>query len=124
MKAGILFSTIIMGGILLSAGNSLAGGNPPVRSLAGGDKGAESIVLQGGSMAAVTFPHGRHQAIFVDCKPCHELFPQQSQAVDRMKGEGKLQKKDVMNMCKKCHTDLTDKGQKAGPTACKDCHKK
>jgi cytochrome c2 len=40
-----------------------------------------------------------------------------------MMAEGKMHKQDVMEMCKKCHTDLAGKGQKAGPTACKDCHK-
>ena len=113
MKASTLLSTVIVGGILLSAGSSMAGD----------DKGMETIILKGGSMGSITFPHGRHLGMFVDCKPCHELFPKESKVVDRMMDEGKLHKKDVMNMCKKCHTDLAEKGQKAGPTACNDCHK-
>lgn len=113
MKASTLLRTVIVGGILLSAGSSMAGD----------DKGRETIVLKGGGMGSITFPHGRHLATFVDCKPCHELFPKESQVVDRMMAEGKMHKQDVMNMCKKCHTDLAEKGQKAGPTACKDCHK-
>ncbi|MBA3002818.1 MAG: cytochrome c3 family protein [Desulfurivibrio sp.] len=114
MKTGALFNAMIIGGILLSAGNSMAGDN----------KGAESIVLNGGSLGSVTFTHGIHQGMFADCKPCHELFPKESQVVDKMKAEGKLQRRDVMNMCKKCHKDLADKGKKTGPTNCKDCHKK
>lgn len=114
MKASKLLSTVIVGGILLSTGSSMAGD----------DKGMEAIALKGGSMGSITFPHGRHQAMFVDCKPCHEFFPKESQVVDKMMAEGKMHKKDVMNMCKKCHTDLAGKGQKAGPVACKDCHKK
>lgn len=114
MKTGTVFCAMIIGGILLSGGISTAGD----------DKGAESIMLDGGSRGSVTFPHGRHQGIFVDCKPCHELFPKESHVVERMKAEGKLQKKDVMNMCKGCHNDLAKKGQKTGPVACKDCHKK
>ena len=46
------------------------------------------------------------------------------QVIDKMKSEGKLQKKEVMNMCKGCHKDMAEKGQKAGPVSCKECHKK
>ena len=87
-------------------------------------KGAPSIILSGGTSGEVTFPHGLHQGIFVDCKPCHELFSKEPKVINKMKAEGKLQKKEVMNMCKNCHKNLTAKGEKAGPTACKDCHKK
>lgn len=114
MKAGTLFTTIITGGILLSAGISMAAET----------KGAELIILRGGSMGSVTFPHGRHQGALVDCLPCHDLFPKEPQAVERMKAEGKLQRKEVMNMCRKCHNDLAGKGQKTGPTGCRDCHLK
>jgi hypothetical protein len=115
MKIGMLFSAMIIGGCLfLSAGSSIAGD----------DNGAESIFLKGGSMGSITFPHALHQVIIVDCKPCHDLFPKEPQAVDKLMAEGKLQKKDVMNMCKKCHKDLAGKGQKTGPISCKDCHKK
>jgi Cytochrome c7 and related cytochrome c len=114
MKARTLFSAIFISGILLSAGSSIA-----VE-----DKGAESIVINGGSRGSVTFPHGRHQGVLVDCMPCHELFPKESQVIDKMKVEGKLKKKVVMKMCKKCHKGLSKKGQKTGPVACKDCHQK
>ncbi len=113
MKASTLL-TLVVGGIFLSAGSCMAGD----------DKGIETIVLKGGNMGSITFPHGRHLTMFVDCKPCHELFPKESQIVDKMMNEGKMNKKAVMNMCKKCHTDLAEKGQKTGPTACRDCHKK
>lgn len=115
MKTGMVFSTMIIAGTLfLSAGSSMAKD----------DKGAESIVLNGGSMGPITFAHALHQGIFVDCKPCHDLFPREPLAVDKMKAEGKLQKKDVMNMCTKCHKDLAGKDRKTGPTACRDCHKR
>lgn len=114
MKTGALFSAMVIGGILLSASNCLAGDN----------KGADSIVLKGGSLGSVTLSHRLHQGMLTDCKPCHELFPKESQVVDKMKAEGKLQRKDVMNMCKKCHKDLADKGQKTGPINCTDCHKR
>lgn len=114
MKTTTFFNVMFIGVFLLSVGNSLAEDN----------KGAASIVLKGGSSGAVTFPHDRHQKIFVDCKPCHELFGKESQVIDKMKTDGRLKKKEVMNMCKNCHKDLSVKGEKAGPTACKDCHKK
>jgi hypothetical protein len=88
------------------------------------ETGASSIVLEGGSLGNIVFPHGRHQGFAVDCRPCHELFPQESNAINKMKAAGTLQKKDVMNLCKGCHTDLAAKGEKAGPVACNDCHKK
>ena len=114
MKVATLLSAMVIGGILFSAGSSMAGhGN-----------GAESMVLDGGRQGEVAFPHGRHQVILVDCMPCHGLFPKEAQVLDKMKTEGKLKKKDAMNMCKKCHKDLAKKGQAAGPTTCKGCHKK
>ncbi|MBU2538184.1 MAG: cytochrome c family protein [Proteobacteria bacterium] len=114
MKTGSLFSAMIIGGILLSGSNSQAVDN----------KGAESIVLKGGSLGSITLSHRLHQGVLADCKPCHELFPKESQVVDKMKAEGKLQRKNVMDMCKKCHKDMADKGQKTGPTNCTDCHKR
>ena len=114
MNAGRILSAIFIGSILLSAGNSIAAE----------DTGAESIALDGGSRGLVTFPHGRHQGFLVDCMPCHELFPKEPQVIDKMMSEGKLKKKVVMNMCKNCHKDLSQKGQKTGPVACKDCHQK
>ena len=113
MKIWSLLSALLLAGIFLAAGQSLAG-----------DNGAESIILNGGTMGSITFPHGRHQAVVVDCMACHELFPQESHVIDKLKSEGKIKKQTVMNMCKKCHKDMADKGQKSGPTLCKDCHKK
>jgi hypothetical protein len=114
MKVVKLFSAMIVGGILLSGGNCIAGD----------DTGAELITLQGGSMGTITFPHQSHQSIFVDCKPCHDLFSKEAQVIQKMKTEGKLKRKDVMEMCRNCHKDLAAKGQKTGPIACMDCHKK
>ena len=115
MKKNRFLAAMLIGVFLLAAaGNVLAEEN----------KGAESIVLNGGSIGSVTFPHGLHQGVFVDCKPCHELFGKEANVIDKMKAEGKLQKKQVMDMCKNCHKELAAKGEKAGPTGCKDCHKK
>lgn len=114
MKAGTLFRLIFIGSFLLSTGSGIAAE----------DKGAESITLNGGSRGSVTFPHGRHQGFLVDCMPCHGIFPKENQVIEKMKADGELKKKVVMNMCKKCHKDLSKKGQKTGPVACKECHQK
>ena len=87
------------------------------------EKGAESAILFS-KQGSVVFPHGRHQKLFVDCRPCHELFPKSPQVISKMQAEGKLKKKEVMNMCKRCHEARVTKGESAGPTACKDCHAK
>ncbi|MDA3970652.1 MAG: cytochrome c3 family protein [Desulfobulbaceae bacterium] len=87
-------------------------------------KGAESILLKAGSKGDVLFPHGIHQGVTVDCQPCHGLLPKESAIVGKMQTEGKLQKKEVMNMCRECHKELASKGERAGPTACAGCHEK
>lgn len=98
----------------------------PANSVLGAqeEQGAQSVVLSASAQGSVDFPHGRHQKVFVDCKPCHELFPKEAKGIEKMKAEGKLQAKEVMTMCKNCHQKLAAKGEKAGPTACKDCHQK
>ena len=93
-------------------------------SFAEQSQGAESMLLKGGSRGDIHFPHGRHQGVTVDCMPCHGPLPKEAQVLDKMKGEGKLEKKQIMNMCKGCHKELASKGQKAGPTSCRGCHKK
>ncbi|HSH68354.1 MAG TPA: cytochrome c3 family protein [Deferrisomatales bacterium] len=114
MKSGILVCAGLAGVAVFAAGGVMAGDA----------KGAESIALDGGSRGSVIFPHGRHQGVLVDCKPCHDLFPREAQAVGSMKAAGKLQVKEVMNMCKNCHKDMAQKGLQTGPVACGDCHKK
>lgn len=93
-------------------------------SFASSEKGAESIVLKGGNLGDVTFPHGRHQGVTVDCQPCHTMFPEESGVIEKMKNEAKLKKKEVMDVCKACHKERISKGEKAGPTTCKGCHQK
>ena len=86
------------------------------------DNGSESIVLKGGKLGNVVFPHGRHQRLKVDCRPCHALFPKESGSIENMKTEAKLKNKYVMVLCKFCHKGRISKGTKAGPTTCKGCH--
>jgi formylmethanofuran dehydrogenase subunit E len=70
---------------------------------------ADTMVFQT-KMGAVTFPHKKHQEMLKSCKPCHEKTP------------GKIEgfNKDAAHkLCKGCH-----EAKGAGPTGCKDCHKK
>lgn len=87
------------------------------------NKGARDITLNGGSSGNVPFPHHRHQEIMNDCAICHASFPQETGSIERLKGEGKLAKKQVMNkLCTKCHNEKKKAGEKAGPVTCTTCH--
>lgn len=85
--------------------------------------GAPEIVLEGGTLGNVHFPHQRHQAKLVDCTICHSAYPQKAHAIEDLKAEGKLAKKQIMNdQCTKCHKERKQAGEKAGPTSCTQCH--
>ena len=87
--------------------------------------GAAEIVLDGGTSGNVTFPHQRHQAKLVDCTICHSAYPQKAGAIEALKAQGKLAKKQIMNeQCTKCHKEKKQAGEKAGPTTCTTCHVK
>ncbi len=89
------------------------------------NKGTEIISLDGGSRGAVSFPHQRHQNALGDCNVCHALFPQEPGAIVRLKQEGKLAGKQVMNKnCIRCHRAEKRAGKKAGPVSCTQCHTK
>ncbi|MGD9332750.1 MAG: cytochrome c3 family protein [Desulfobacterales bacterium] len=89
------------------------------------NKGADQIELYGGKSGPVPFPHHAHQEVLTDCKVCHELFPQEIGAIDKLKASGELKKKQIMNKhCTKCHKKLKQEGKKTGPTTCKACHVK
>ena len=105
---GLGFSALLLHTNLVFAQSEKGGGSITINALEGD----------------VSFPHGRHQAIFVDCRPCHDLFPKMPRAIRRVVGEGKVKKQEVMEMCKNCHELRAAKGEKAGPTACKGCHGK
>lgn len=87
-------------------------------------KGANEMVLYGGSLGNVPFPHHRHQAALTDCLSCHHLFPQTAGAIQDLNRQDKLKKKEVMNQCTRCHKELAAAAQKSGPVKCKDCHQK
>ena len=87
-------------------------------------KGAPEIMLKGGSRGDIHFPHRTHQDTLVDCKICHDMFPQISGIIEDLKSKGKLEKQQVMNHCRGCHKNMISAGKKAGPTACNKCHGK
>ncbi|MDA8430994.1 MAG: cytochrome c3 family protein [Geobacteraceae bacterium] len=72
------------------------------------DNGPEILKFKNG----VTFPHRAHQTYLKsDCKQCH-----------RKAGPGKIEgfSKDAAHrLCRTCHAI-----RRAGPAACRDCHKK
>jgi len=87
--------------------------------------GAAEIVLEGGTSGSVAFPHQRHQAKLGDCTICHSVFPQKAGAIEELKAQGKLVKKQIMNeQCTKCHKEKKQAGEKSGPTTCTTCHVK
>ena len=87
------------------------------------NKGARSIVLEGGKSGIVNFPHYLHQDNIKNCNVCHDLFPQQAGVIQYLKNQEKLKKKQVMNKnCLKCHRAKKKAGEKSGPTKCKECH--
>jgi hypothetical protein len=103
--------------VVLAAGG-WASGSPE-------NKGAAEIVLEGGTGGPVTFPHQRHQEALADCNICHSAFPQKAGAIEELKAQGKLAKKQIMDeQCTRCHKEKRRAGEKAGPTACTTCHAK
>jgi hypothetical protein len=104
--------------LLASAGGSEAAGGAP-------NRGAAEIILEGGTSGQVAFPHQRHQEKLPDCNICHAAFPQKTGAIEELKAQGKLAKKQIMNdQCTRCHKEKKQAGEKAGPTTCTTCHAK
>ena len=96
----------------------------PLLVIAAQDRGAKEILLSGGKRGDVPFPHGIHQVVLKDCIKCHNLFPQASGAIEKLKANKKLKVKQVMKQCKNCHKATKKAGKKAGPIGCKACHTK
>ena len=92
-------------------------------SLAGENKGAANMELYGGTRGIVPFNHHQHQVVLKDCNICHTLFPQQKGTIEKLKSDGTLKKKQVMNKhCIKCHRARKKAGDSFGPITCKQCH--
>ncbi len=95
----------------------------PVGLAAQNGQGAEQIQLHGGTRGEVFFPHLRHQNALKDCMACHKSFPQEPGAIARLKAEGKLAGRQIMNqLCIECHRSEKSAGKAAGPIACSACH--
>ncbi len=87
--------------------------------------GAAELLLDGGSSGQVPFPHLRHQQVLKECTQCHETFPREKGAIGRLKAQGALQPKQVMNkLCTACHKQKKAAGEKTGPITCTQCHQK
>ncbi|CAB1059330.1 hypothetical protein D1BOALGB6SA_4092 [Olavius sp. associated proteobacterium Delta 1] len=115
----VKFLLILISMVVLMVASSL------VVSLATENQGAENIELAGGKRGKVPFPHRQHQKNLADCQICHSVFPQEPGAVQRLKAQGALKKKYVMNkLCTKCHKAKKKAGQPSGPTTCTKCHVK
>ncbi len=71
---------------------------------------AADCVVFPASMGKVTFPHKLHQQKLKNCKLCHEKAPGKIEGFDKAKAHA---------LCITCHKKMN-----AGPTTCKDCHKK
>ena len=83
------------------------------------NQGNKTIKLNGGYKGIVDFPHYLHQDSVNNCNVCHSIFPKTEGVIKRLRAEGKLTKKQVMNkLCIKCHKEKT------GPTKCSKCHTK
>lgn len=94
-------------------------------ALSGENQGAGQITLQGGSRGTVLFPHRQHQETLGDCALCHTLFPKEAGSIEKLKDQGGLTGKQVMNtLCIKCHRAEQKAGNKSGPTMCSQCHVK
>ena len=117
MKAKLLVVLISM--TVVIAGSSVA------FSVENEKKGAANIEIDGGKKGKVPFPHRQHQERLVDCKICHSVFPQKPGSIKKLKAQGELKKKYVMNkLCTKCHKNEKKAGRKSGPTKCSKCHVK
>ena len=93
--------------------------------IAAQNMGAESLVIKGGKSGDVSFPHKLHQDNRKDCNICHDVFPQEAGSIDKLKADGTLKKKQVMNkQCVNCHTEQKKAGNPTGPTTCSKCHVK
>jgi len=115
MKVKLLLGLISM--LALIAGSTIA------VSLATENQGAENIVLEGSKRGKVHFPHRQHQKNLGDCQICHSIFPQEAGAIQKLKAQGTLKKKYVMNkLCTKCHKAKKKAGLPSGPTKCSKCH--
>ena len=80
-----LFAQCLIGGILIIT--VIIGANVIAEN-----KGAEIILIHGGKMRDIHFPHHRHQNALGECNVCHDLFPARAGSIAELKSQGKLKK--------------------------------
>jgi hypothetical protein len=89
------------------------------------NRGPDRIDIFGGRSGNVPFPHAQHQDRIEDCNVCHSVFPQETEAIKKLKEKGMLKPKKVMTLqCIKCHKEEKKTGKPHGPVTCKTCHVK
>ncbi|MBT6340020.1 MAG: cytochrome c3 family protein [Desulfobacula sp.] len=89
------------------------------------NQGSKEIIINGGKMGNITFPHYTHHGVIQDCMVCHAAFSKEPGALQKAKDLGTLYKKQVMKeSCLKCHLDKKKAGETFGPVKCKGCHVK
>jgi predicted CXXCH cytochrome family protein len=71
---------------------------------------ADDCMVFPASMGKVNFPHKVHMQKLKNCKLCHEKAAGKIEGFDKAKAH---------KLCIDCHKKMN-----AGPTGCKDCHKK
>ena len=112
-----LFLLSVISGVVLAVAFSFAAqptGAPNV---------TPNITIDGGNRGNVRFPHQKHIDALGDCNVCHELYPTTAGIIEKLKKQGELKKKAVMNsQCTKCHRKRKKAGEPAGPTTCSTCH--
>ena len=97
----------------------------PMAAANAANQGPEQIDIFGGERGNVPFPHAQHQDRIKDCSICHSVFPQETDAIKKLKAQGTLKQKKVMNLqCIKCHKQEKRAGKPHGPVTCSTCHVK
>lgn len=92
---------------------------------AAANRGPDTIDIFGGKSGQVSFSHAQHQDRLKDCSICHSVFPQETDAIKKMKEKGAIKPKKVMNLqCIKCHKAEKRAGKPHGPVTCSTCHVK
>ena len=96
---------------------------PAANAVQAVNQGPEQITIFGGSQGKVPFPHRQHQDRLNDCNVCHGIFPQETDAMKKLKEQGALKPKKVMNLqCIRCHKEDKRASKPHGPVTCNTCH--
>jgi len=90
-----------------------------------------SEMMKSNKKPPVMFSHTKHAAGVPDCKTCHHTWDGKAALekcskchTGRKSGKKDNIKNTMHKKCKGCHKDFKKANKAAGPTSCKDCHKK